>query len=119
MSPLLRIEMLILALTVIAVIVHSVNKKKMCVGYSLVWIFISILIITIAVFPGIVFWFCEILGIETPSNLVYLFGILALLMITFMQTGILSKQSERIKHLTQMISIERYEKEEKNAHETE
>lgn len=119
MSTLLRIEMLILALAVIAVIILAVNKKKMCIRYSLVWIFIAFLIITIAIFPGIVFWFCEILGIETPSNLVYLFGILALLMITFMQTGILSKQSEKIKHLTQMVSIERYEEEVKNSNETE
>lgn len=111
--------MILLALIVIAVIILSVNKKKMCIRYSLVWIFVSLLIITIAMFPGIVFWFCKILGIETPSNLVYLFGILVLLMITFMQTGILSKQSEKIKFLTQMISIKQYEEEVKSNGETE
>lgn len=114
MSFLLSVEMIILAFLVITIVIYSVNKKKMCIQYSLVWVLLSLVLIVVAVFPDIVFWLSNILGIETPSNLVYLFGIFALLLITFMQTCVISKQAEKIKFLTQIVSIKQYELEDNN-----
>ncbi len=119
MTLLLRIEMIILAIIVAGVVINSVNKKKMLIQYSLIWIIISLSLLVIAIFPGIVFWLCSILGIKTPSNLIYLFGIIALLMVALLQTSIISKQTERIKFLTQIVSIEKYKEEGTNSDEKE
>ncbi|MBQ4066200.1 MAG: DUF2304 domain-containing protein [Clostridia bacterium] len=108
MSLLLRIEMIVLAIIIAAFVINSVTKKKMCIQYSLVWIVLSLALLVIAAFPGIVFWLCDLLGIKTPSNLIYLLGIIYLMLITFMQTCIISKQTEKIKFLTQMVSIEKH-----------
>lgn len=70
-------------------------------------------------FPGIVVWLCGITGIETPSNLIYLFGILILLLISFYQTALLSKQADRITRLTQVLSIEKFYREQKEADRTD
>lgn len=110
MTPLLRIEMILISVIMIIIVINSVNKKKMCIQYSLVWIFISLLLLVIAVFPEIVFFLCNILDIQTPSNLIYLAGIFALLLVNFYQTSIISKQSDRIKFLIQTISIEKHRK---------
>ena len=72
----------------------------------------------IALFPGVVVWLCGITGIETPSNLIYLFGILILLLISFYQTVLLSKQADRITRLTQVLSIERFYREQQEQKET-
>ena len=110
MPLLLRIEMIILSLLMVAIVINLVNKKKMCIQYSLIWIIISLTLIIIAVFPGIVFWLCSLLGIKTPSNLIYLIGIFALLLVSLVQTSIISRQTERIRFLTQIVSIDKYEK---------
>lgn len=117
MTLLLRIEMIVLAILVAGVVINSVNKKKMLIQYSLIWILISLVLLVIAIFPGIVFWLCSILGIQTPSNLIYLFGIIGLLMVALLQTSIISKQTERIKFLTQMVSIEKYKDEVEKSNE--
>ena len=108
MTLALRIEMILLALIIAGVVLHSIYKKKLCVQYSIAWFLMALLLIVIALFPGIVFWLCGILGIQTPANLIYLFGILVLLMIVFSQTKIISVQTEKIKFLTQTVSIEKY-----------
>ncbi len=108
MSLLLRIEMIVLSLIVVFIVINSVNKKKMCIQYSLIWILIAFSLLIIAIFPDIVFALCALLGVKTPSNLIYLFGIFALLLVTLIQTSIISKQTERIKFLTQIVSIEKY-----------
>jgi len=111
MSLLLRIEMILIAIVVISVVIYSVNRKKMLIQYSLIWVFLSLILLLIAFFPGLVFFLCSVLDIETPSNLIYLGGIVILLLISFSQTIIISKQSERIKSLIQTVSLENYKRE--------
>lgn len=113
MSPLLRVEMIVLALLIVTIIVRSVNRKKLRIQYSFAWLVIAAALLTVAFFPGIAIWLCGVTGIETPSNLIYLFGILILLLISFYQTALLSKQADRITRLTQVLSIEKFYREQK------
>lgn len=116
MSVLLRVEMVIAALLVMVIIVHNVNKKKLRLQYSFFWLVIVAGMLIVSFFPGIADWLCGVMQIQTPSNLIYLFGILILLFISFYQTTLISKQADQIARLTQIVSIERYisEKKEKN-----
>lgn len=117
MSTLLRIEMIVIALLIVTIIVRSVNRKKLRIQYSFAWLIIAAALMVIALFPGVVVWLCGVTGIETPSNLIYLFGILILLLISFYQTVLLSKQADRITRLTQVLSIERFYREQQEQKE--
>ena len=112
MSTLLRIEMIAAALLVVFIIVHNVNHKRLRIQYSFVWLLIVLALLVAAFFPGVVLWLCGVLGIEVASNLVYLVGIFALLLITFYQTLLLSRQAEQLKRLTQIVSLEKFNGEE-------
>lgn len=107
-SALLRLEMIGIAVLALLIIVHNVNRKKLRIQYSFIWLFITASMLLAALFPGIVSWLCNAMGIETPVNLVYLLGILILLLITFFQTILISRQADQIKRLTQIISIEKF-----------
>ncbi len=111
--------MIVLALLIVTIIVRSVNRKKLRIQYSFAWLVIAAALLAVAFFPGIVVWLCGITGIETPSNLIYLFGILILLLISFYQTALLSKQADRITRLTQVLSIEKFYREQKEAGRTD
>lgn len=100
--------MLVLAVIFLLIVIKAVNKKKLWLQYSLVWVVISVLMVIVAVFPGIANWMASIMQIETTSNLIYLLAIFALLILTFSLTVIVSKQSQRMKNIIQMVSIEKY-----------
>lgn len=108
MSLLLRVEMIVVALLVVSIIVRNVNRKKLRIQYSFPWLLIAAALLAVSFFPGLVNWLCGVMGIETPSNLIYLFGIFALLLIVFYQTLLLSRQADRITRLTQIVSIEKF-----------
>lgn len=108
MNPLLRVEMTALSVLVVGVLFRAVNRGKLRMQYALLWLVVAAAMVLAALFPGVVYWLCGIMGVETPSNLVYLFAFVALLAIAFHHTVVLSEQSERIKGLTQMLSIERF-----------
>lgn len=111
MSAILRIELIIFSIIFLIVVFRAINKKKLWLQHSLVWIFISFSLILISIFPQIVVWLSDVVKIETPSNLVYLFGIIALLIVSFLHSIVISSQANKIKKLVQMLSIENYSKE--------
>lgn len=118
MSALLRIEMIGIAVLMLLIIVHNVNRKRLRIQYSFIWLLIAASMLLAAFFPGVVSWLCRVMSIETPVNLVYLLGILILLLITFFQTILISRQADRIKRLTQIVSIEKFlAEEEGNRHD--
>ena len=108
MSIILRIELIALALVFMFLVFNTVNKRKLWLQYSLIWLLICSGLLLVAFFPGILDWLAELMQIEVTSNLVYLIAIFILVVITFYLTKIVSKQSEQIKTLIQDCSIERY-----------
>lgn len=71
MTLLLRIELIILAVAAIVFVVHTVNKRILLLKYSLIWLLISLVLIIAACFPKIAFSVTALVGIETPSNLIF------------------------------------------------
>ncbi len=105
MSRFLRVEMIILALLVMMMVFRSINRGRLRVRFSLLWLLISVGLLVVAVFPGIAVWLCKITRIQTASNLIYLLGILTLLVIVFRQTEIISQNTEKINQLIEEISL--------------
>ena len=108
MSIVLRVELIILALVFVALVFNAVNKRKLWLQYSLIWLLVSVGLLVTAFFPKILDWLAHLMKIKVTSNLVYLIAIFVLVVITFYLTKIVSKQSEQIKTLIQVCSIERY-----------
>lgn len=125
LSVLLRVELLIVALFFIVMVTRNVNKKKLLLQYSIVWLVLAIAMIIAALFPQIVIALTAAAGIAQPSNFVYAVGLFVLLFIAFNFTAKLSKQSNDIRNLTEQEAIDRFfllritKREEKSTEDTE
>lgn len=108
MSALLRIEMLIMALCFFFIVFRTINRRKMQIQYSLLWLLIAFCMVIVAAFPQLLMGLSSLVGIKVPANLLYFLGILALLMLCFSLSSIVSKQSEQIKRLAQIAAIHAY-----------
>ena len=113
MSLSLRVFLLLMALVFLVIIVRTINKKKLRIQYSFPWMLIAAAMLLLAIFPQIAVLLCSVTGIQTPSNLIYLMGIVILLLISFYQTILISRQANRIVRLTQILSIVKKENEDK------
>lgn len=118
MSMLLRMEMIVIAILFVVYIIHAVNKKKIRLQYSLIWILISIGVIFIAFFPDVIINFSELMKIETPTNLLYLIAILMNLVVSFHLTTVVSRQADKIQRIIQITSIETYLSEKKKENDS-
>ena len=109
--------MLAAAIGAVGTVLYFVNRKRVRIEFMFLWLVIAAMLLLVALFPGIVTFLCGIMGIRTPSNLIYLFGIFILLWITFRLTVVTSWQAEEIKRLTQIVSIEKHRREKDTEHE--
>lgn len=109
MSPLLRVELVILAVAVLAIVIFAVNRRALQLKYSLLWMAISLVLVVTACFPKIVFAITALVGIATPSNLIFFLAIFGLLGLCFSLSIIVSRQEARLKRIIQLLSIDQRE----------
>lgn len=101
MSIYLRILLGITVIVYFWCIIYFIKKKMLTLKYILLWLFSGIIMGILVLFPELLTIFVELVGIETPMYGLFLVGIFFSLLISMSLTAIVSKQTERIKNLTQ------------------
>ncbi len=101
MTDLFRILLLIAVLLYILLIGVLMKKGRMSLKYSLLWFASGIVLLLCAIFPQIIRFFTNLLGIYSETNAVFFLGVCFLLLIILSLTSIVSGQSDRIRTLTQ------------------
>lgn len=105
MSLRLTVSLYILVFLLFLYLVHKIRARKVDIRYILPWLVLDFILFLAVAFPGAVKWICNLLGIQTPSNMVFFFGIIFLLFIVFSLTLTVSKLNSEIKELTQRIAL--------------
>ena len=80
MNSVLRGAMVICALLMLIFVTRKLRKSQFDTADSLFWLFVSGCLLIVAIFPGIAYFFSNLLGIQSPSNFVFL-AVIGLLMI--------------------------------------
>lgn len=80
MNSVLRGAMVICALLMLIFVTRKLRKSQFDTADSLFWLFVSDCLLIVAIFPGIAYFFSNLLGIQSPSNFVFL-AVIGLLMI--------------------------------------
>ena len=112
MSLVFRIVLIIGAIISLVYMMRKIHKAKLQIEHSLFWIVFSFMILLLAVFPIIPMWLGELLGIQSPVNLVYLVIIFVLIIRLFQVTLQMSKLENRLKDLVQHEALREHDEDE-------
>ena len=105
MSYILQIQLVIFSLSMIIVVLYIVNRGKITIKYSLIWLFAGIIMLISASVPRLIERISDFLGFQVPSNLVFFIFIGFLVILTLSLTAIVSGQREKITLLIQEVSL--------------
>lgn len=108
MSVTLRITLIVVSILFVGFVFSKINKKKLQMSDSLLWLLVSFLLIVVAFFPQICVFVSKLIGIETPSNFVYLICVGSLFVLLFRLTTQNSRLEKQTRRLIQTVSIDRY-----------
>lgn len=101
MSLHLRILLIIGAVWFLGLTIYYIKRKHLDLYHSIRWFAGAVVILVMAVFPGILGAITNLVGMELPSNLVFMLMILYLLLTCLSLSASVSRQHTRIKTLVQ------------------
>ena len=106
MSIVLRILLIIASIIMISIVVLRIRKSKFQIHDGLFWFLLSLLFLVLSVFPQIAIWLSDMIGIESPANLIFLCILTLLLIRSFMLSVKISLLEYNLMKLTQKVVIE-------------
>ena len=100
----LRVVLIIAVISYFVIILMFLKKKALALKYTLLWLAAGVVLGIMVIWPQTLVWFIHLLGITSNMNGLFILCIAFLMMILMSITSIVSKQTEKIKNLTQTIS---------------
>ena len=105
MSLPLTIVSIMFSLFIIMFIIFLLRKGRINIKYSLIWLILFLLLLIVAIIPGFMAWFTNLLGFKAASNMVISLILGVQVIITIALTVIVSNQDKKIRLLIQEVSI--------------
>lgn len=107
MSIVLRIALILGALFALSIVVRKVRKSKIRIADSVYWVCAAVLLLILAVFPRIAYFFSDLLGFLSPSNFVFLVVIALILLKLFNLACDVSRLTDKIEQLSQELALDK------------
>lgn len=116
MSANAYIFFLVFAAAIVLLVLAQVRNQNMKEKYAALWLIVSAAIIVLVLFPRLLFFLSELIGIETPVNLLFLLAIIMLIGVCLHLTSALSKTGEDVRVLAEEVAILRAQFDQQDSH---
>lgn len=111
MSMTLRIVLLLASVLTFLWVMRKIRKSQVALKDSVFWIASSMLLVVMGVFPDLMTWASELLGVASPVNFVYLCIIFVLLVKVFLLSINVSQLEYKLQQFVQHEAITRMKQE--------
>lgn len=96
-----RLTIVTIALAVLAFVVvfELLRRRRLREKYAFLWVLVSGATVILSLFPSVLSGAAELIGIATPSNLLFLVALLILFAVSLQlsaEVGVLEEQSRRL-----------------------
>lgn len=108
MSSQLNIVFIIISIITLIYIIMQIRRHKLNIDDSILWIFWSIVLLILSIFPKFSFYIAEKMGFQSTSNFIICLFVFILYMIIFFQNIKISELREKNKQIIQRVSIYAY-----------
>lgn len=105
MSALLRVTLIVFSIIMLLYVGRKIRIAKMRLEAGIIWLAASVVFIIISIWPNLVYRLCNVFGIMSPTNLVYLIVIAFLMLLVFYNAIKISSLESRIDHLAQEMAL--------------
>ncbi len=105
MSITLRLLLILGSIVCFVFVIRKIRKTQMRIESSVFWILFSLFIVLIAVFPQILIYGANEIGVESPVNFVYLIILFIMLVELFMLSIKVSYLESKLNSLVQQIAL--------------
>lgn len=101
-----------LALLVLAIIISMLLRRQLREKYATLWLLIGVVILVLAIFPGLLLGLANALGVVVPANLIFALALVLLIGVALHLSWELSQAEDEVRRVAEDVAILRAEVEE-------
>ena len=94
-----------LALVVLIIIVSLLLRRQLREKYATLWIIIGLVILVLAIFPGLLLGLSQALGVEVPANLIFALALVLLIGVALHLSWELSQAEDEVRRVAEDVAI--------------
>jgi hypothetical protein len=96
---------LIGSIVTLALIFELLRKRHLREKYAVFWVTVALFTLTVAIFPGVLTWMSELVGVTVPSNLLFFLASMVLLFVSVQHSYELGRMVDRTRALAEAIGL--------------
>lgn len=101
----LTIVSVVVALAVLGLVFELLRRRRLREKYAVIWFLIALATVTVAVFPDLLTLAARLVGVQTPSNLLFFASLLTLLAVALQLSGEIGVLEEQTRRLAEEIGV--------------
>lgn len=110
MTILFRLCLVIASVLTMLTMMHKIRRSKVRIEDAIFWVLFSLVLILFSLFPQIAFLLSDLVGTQSPANLIFTMVIFLLLMKVFSMAVRISQLETRLQELVQKIALDEFDK---------
>lgn len=95
----------VMSIVTLLFIVHLLRRRQLREKYAGIWLVVSLAIIVLAAFPQLAIRVSDLVGVETPSNLLFASSLAVLLLVTIQLSTEISALEEETRTIAEQTAI--------------
>lgn len=95
----------VFVLIIVLFVISLVRKERIREKYALLWIGLGAITLVLSLFPQLLFWASDLLGVAVPSNLLFALTFVLLIAVCLHLTWELSRTQDKTRRLAEEVAI--------------
>ncbi|WP_263118997.1 DUF2304 domain-containing protein [Cellulomonas sp. RIT-PI-Y] len=96
-------------LLLLVFLVVLMRTRRIREKYALIWVALAIGVCIVGAFPSAVTWLSSLVGVQTPSNLLFAFALILLLLVCIQLSVEMTTMEEETRTLTEEVALLRFD----------
>ncbi len=93
------------SITTLVVLFEMLRRHRLREKYAVLWAVVAVLVLVIAVFPGLLYRVADLVGVEVPANLLFFLASMLLLLVSIQHSYELGRLEERSRTLAEEVAL--------------
>lgn len=94
-----------LAVLIIVVVLGLLLTRRLREKYAVLWLVIGVVVLILGIFPQLLYWLTDAVGVELPANLLFAIAIVLLLGVSLHLSWELSQAEDEIRRTAEEVAI--------------
>ncbi len=89
----------------LAVLFEMLRRQRLREKYAVIWVVVVAATLTLVIFPGLLSWAADLLGVQVPANLLFFGALMLLLVISIQLSYEIGRLEERTRTLAEEVAL--------------